>query len=245
MSVDYNTLKPPANKLLAALPASDYERLLPHMKHVPLPFNQIIYEPGEPITHIYFPHHSVISIVTSMEDGSTVEAGLVSSEGMVGITVILGGDTTTTRALVQIGDGGTQINADVLKTEFNRGGALQSLLLRYVQAQYTELGQGLACNRLHTIEERLARWLLTVTDRLESKDFLLTQEFIAQMLGVRRSGVTVAASTLSQAGIISYNRGRIKILNRGILEETSCECYQVIKDEFARLLDNSPGDNSE
>ncbi|MEH2273864.1 MAG: Crp/Fnr family transcriptional regulator [Nostoc sp.] len=245
MSVDYNTLKPQANKLLAALPASDYERLLPHIKYVPLAFNQIIYKPGEPITHVYFPYHSVISIVTTMQDGSTVEAGLVSSEGMVGIPVILGGDTTTTKAIVQIGDGATQIDTDVLKSEFNRGGALQSLLLRYVQAQCTELGQGLACNRLHTIEERLARWLLTVTDRLESKDFLLTQEFIAQMLGVRRSGVTLAASTLNRAGIISYNRGRINILNRGILEDTSCECYQVIKNEFARLLDNSPRDNSE
>ncbi|MBE9035081.1 Crp/Fnr family transcriptional regulator [aff. Roholtiella sp. LEGE 12411] len=244
MSVNENILKQPANKLLAALPTSEYERLIPHLKFVELSFNQIIYEAGEPITHVYFPNQSMISIVTIMEDGSTVEAGIVSNEGMVGIPVILGGDTTTTTAMVQVADGAMRMDADVLKTEFNRGGALQSLLLRYVQAQYTELAQGVACNRLHTLEERLARWLLTITDRLESVDFLLTQELIAQMLGVRRSGVTVAASTLSRAGIIRYNRGRISILNRETLEATSCECYRVIQDEFTRLLSNKPRRNS-
>ncbi|MDZ8081454.1 MAG: Crp/Fnr family transcriptional regulator [Nostoc sp. DcaGUA01] len=243
MSVDHNITKPPVNKLLAALPASEYERLVPHMKHVPLSFNRILYEPKEPITHVYFPHHSVVSIITTMEDGSTVEAGLISNEGMAGIPVILGGKTTTTTAMVQIPNGATQINADVIKSEFNRGGVLQKLLLQYVQARYSEVTQGLACNRLHTIEERLARWLLTITDRLQTEDFQLTQEFIAQMLGVRRSGVTLAASTLSRAGMICYNRGHINILNREAMEETSCECYRVIRDEFARLLDNSPGSN--
>ncbi|RCJ33207.1 Crp/Fnr family transcriptional regulator [Nostoc punctiforme NIES-2108] len=233
-----NTLKPQVNKLLAALPTSDYERLAPHLKLVSLPTRQVIYEPREPITHVYFPQHAVISIVTIMEDGSTVEVGIVSNEGMVGIPVILGGNTTTTKAFVQVAGAGMQMDADVFRSKFNRGGAIQKLLLRYVRAVYTELTQSCACNRLHTLEERLARWLLTVSDRLESEEFPLTQEFIAQMLGVRRSGVTVAASTLSQAGMIRYQRGQINILNRENLEATSCECYGVIQNEFARLLGN-------
>ncbi|MCC5648438.1 Crp/Fnr family transcriptional regulator [Nostoc sp. XA013] len=232
-----NPVKPQVNKLLAALPTSDYERLIPHLKLVPLPTRQVLYEPGEPITHVYFPQHAVISIVTSMKDGSTVEVGIVSNEGMVGIPVILGGNTTTTRAFVQVAGAGMQMDADVLRTEFNSG-AIQNLLLRYLRAIYTELTQSCACNRLHTLEERLARWLLTVSDRLESEEFPLTQEFIAQMLGVRRSGVTVAASSLSRAGMISYQRGQINILNREDLEATSCECYRVIQKEFVRLLGN-------
>ena len=238
--VSDNTLKPQVNKLLAALPTSDYERLIPHLKLVPLPTRQVLYEPGEPITHIYFPQHAVVSIVTSMKDGSTVEVGIVSNEGMVGIPVILGGNTTTTKAFVQVAGAGMQMDAEVLRTEFKRGGAIQNLLLRYLRAIYTELTQSCACNRLHTLEERLARWLLTVSDRLESEEFPLTQEFIAQMLGVRRSGVTVAASSLSRAGMISYQRGQINILNRKDLEATSCECYRVIQKEFVRLLGNQP-----
>ncbi|MEH2251372.1 Crp/Fnr family transcriptional regulator [Nostoc sp.] len=235
-----NPLKPQVNRLLAALSTSDYERLVPHLKLVSLPTRQVIYEPGEPITHVYFPQHAVVSIVTNMEDGSTVEVGIVSNEGIVGIPVILGGKTTTTKVFVQVSGAAMQMDADVLRTEFNRGGAIQNLLLRYVRAIYTELTQGCACNRLHTLEERLARWLLTVSDRLESEDFPLTQEFIAQMLGVRRSGVTVAASTLSRTGMIRYQRGHISILNREDLEATSCECYRVIRGEFARLLGNQP-----
>ncbi|MEH2356263.1 Crp/Fnr family transcriptional regulator [Nostoc sp.] len=231
-----NIIRPQVNALLATLPSSDYERLIPHLKLVSLPTRQVIYEPGEPITHVYFPQNAVVSIVTIMEDGSTVEVGIVSNEGMVGIPVILGGNTTTTKAFVQVAGAGMQMDADILRTEFNRGGAIQKLLLRYVRAIYTELTQSCACNRLHTLEERLARWLLTVSDRFESDDFPLTQEFIAQMLGVRRSGVTVAASTLSRAGMIRYQRGQINILNRENLEATSCECYQVIQNEFARLL---------
>jgi CRP-like cAMP-binding protein len=236
--VSQNTLKPQVNRLLAALPPFDYERLIPHLKLVLLTTRQVIYEPGEPITHVYFPQNAVVSIVTGMKDGSTVEVGIVSNEGMVGIPVILGGSTTTTKAFVQVAGAGMQMDADVFRTEFNRGKAIEKLLLRYVQAIYTELTQGCACNRLHTIEERLARWLLTVSDRLESEDFPLTQEFIAQMLGVRRSGVTVAASTLSRAGMIRYQRGHISILNREDLEATSCECYRVIQNEFTRLLGN-------
>ncbi|BBD66184.1 cyclic nucleotide-binding protein [Nostoc commune NIES-4072] len=233
-----NTFKPQVNKLLAALSTNDYQRLVPHLKLVSLSTRQVIYEPKEPIAHVYFPQHAVVSIVSSMEDGSMVEVGIVSNEGMVGIPVILGGNTTTTKAFVQVSGAAMQMDADILKTEFNQGGAIQNLLLRYVQAVYTELAQGCACNRFHTLEERLARWLLTVSDRLQLEDFPLTQEFIAQMLGVRRSGVTVAANTLSRTGIIRYQRGHISILNREDLEATSCECYRVIQNEFARLLDN-------
>ncbi|WP_392479178.1 Crp/Fnr family transcriptional regulator [Nostoc sp. C110] len=223
MSLDKNTLEQPANNLLAILPSNDYERLVPHLKLVSLSSRQVLYEPGEPITEVYFPNKAVVSIITTMQDGSTVEAGLVSNEGMVGIPVILGDNTTTTTASVQIPDSAMQMDADILKSEFNRGTALQSFLLRYVQSMYTQIAQGSACNRLHKLEVRLARWLLTVSDRLQSEEFPLTQEFISQMLGVRRAGVTEAANILSQAGIITYHRGQINILNREALEKTSCE----------------------
>ncbi|HYX15174.1 MAG TPA: Crp/Fnr family transcriptional regulator [Nostoc sp.] len=240
MSLNENALEQPANYLLAVLPAVDYERLVPHLKLVPLPLRKVLYEPGEPITKVYFPNKAVVSIITTMEDGSTVEVGLVSNEGMVGMPIILGDDTTTTTAFVQIAGVGMQMDADILRSEFNRGGAIQSLLLRYVQGMYTQIAQGVACNRLHKLETRLARWLLTVSDRLESEEFPLTQEFISQMLGVRRPGVTEAANILSEAGIISYHRGQINILNREALEKISCECYQIIEDEYVRLLGNKP-----
>ncbi|MBD2521625.1 Crp/Fnr family transcriptional regulator [Nostoc sp. FACHB-133] len=240
MSLDKNTLEQPANNLLAVLPLNDYERLVPHLKLVKLSNQQVLYEAGEPITQVYFPNKAVVSIITTMEDGSTVEVGLVSNEGMVGMPVILGDNTTTTTAFVQIPDSAMQIDADILRSEFNRGTALQSVLLRYVQGVYTQIAQGSACNRLHKLERRLARWLLTVSDRLESDEFPLTQEFFSQMLGVRRSGVTEAANILSEAGMITYHRGQINILNREALEKTSCECYRIIEKEFVRLLGNKP-----
>ncbi|MDZ8260371.1 Crp/Fnr family transcriptional regulator [Nostoc sp. ChiQUE01b] len=240
MLLNKNALEQPANNLLAVLPPADYERLVPHLKLVPLPLKKVLYEAGEPIAQVYFPNKAVVSIVTTMEDGSTVEVGIVSNEGMVGMPVILGDDTTTTTAFVQIPGVAMQMDADILRSEFNRGGAIQSLLLRYVQAVYTQIAQGVACNRLHKLERRLARWLLTVSDRLESEEFPLTQEFISQMLGVRRAGVTEAANILSEAGMISYHRGQINILNREALEKTSCECYQIIENEFVRLLGNKP-----
>ncbi|MEH1965762.1 Crp/Fnr family transcriptional regulator [Nostoc sp.] len=244
MSLNKNTLEKPANQLLASLPANDYERLVPHLKLVPLPLRKVLYEPGEAIAQVYFPNKAVVSIITTMKDGSTVEAGLVSNEGMVGISVILGDNITTTTALVQIPDSAMQMDADILRNEFNRGTALQSVLLRYVQGMYTQIAQGSACNRLHKLERRLARWLLTVSDRLESEEFPLTQEFISQMLGVRRPGVTEAANILSEAGIITYHRGQINILNREALEKTSCECYQIIEDEYDRLLGLLPNKRS-
>ncbi|MEH2243820.1 Crp/Fnr family transcriptional regulator [Nostoc sp.] len=236
MSLDKNALEQPANKLLAALPASDYQRLVPHLKLIPLSNRQVLYEAGEPITQVYFPNKAVVSIVTTMEDGSTVEVGIVSNEGMVGMPVILGDNITTTTALVQIPDTAMQLDADILRSEFNRGAALQSLLLRYVQGVYTQIVQESACNRLHQLEERLARWLLTVSDCLESKEFPLTQEFISQILGVHSADAGEATSTLSQAGMIAYHRGQIKILNREALEKTSCECYQILENNFLKLL---------
>ncbi|NEU84288.1 Crp/Fnr family transcriptional regulator [Nostoc sp. UIC 10630] len=240
MSLDKNTFEQPANSLLAVLSLNDYERLVPHLKLVKLSNRQVLYEAGEPIAQVYFPNKAVVSIITTMEDGSTVEVGLVSNEGMVGMPVILGDNITTTTAFVQIPDSAMQIDVDILRSEFNRGTALQSVLLRYVQGVYTQIAQGSACNRLHKLEGRLARWLLTVSDRLESDEFPLTQEFISQMLGVRRSGVTEAANILSEAGMITYHRGQINILNRQALEKTSCECYQIIEKEFVRLLGNKP-----
>jgi CRP-like cAMP-binding protein len=244
VSLNKDVFEQPANNLLASLPEADYERLIPHLKLVSLPVRKVLYEAGERIAQVYFPNKAVVSIITTMEDGSTVEVGLVSNEGMVGMPVILGDNTTTTTAFVQIADSAMQMDADILRSEFNRGTALQSVLLRYVQAVYTQIAQGSACNRLHKLESRLARWLLTVSDRLESDEFPLTQEFISQMLGVRRPGVTEAANILSEAGTIAYRRGQIHILNREALEKTSCECYHIIEDEFARLLGLLPNNRA-
>ncbi|MFN6562464.1 MAG: Crp/Fnr family transcriptional regulator [Nostoc sp. ChiSLP01] len=227
---------PIKNKILALLSATEYQRLIPHLEPVHLEFKQVLYEAGEPITHVYFLNHAVASLVCNQEDGSTVEAGMVSNDGMVGLPVIWGGRSTTTSAFIQVPDSGMRMRADVLIAEFNRGGELQNLLLRYTQALFTQVTQTAACNRLHSIEERLARWLLLISDRVQSDTFPLTQEFLGQMLGCRRSGVTVAASTLSRAGIITYKRGNINILNRDDLEDTSCECYSIIKNEYVRLL---------
>lgn len=227
----------PINQLLAALPAEDYQRLLPHLDLVTLTSQQVLYELGEPIFQVYFPNRSIISLINTMEDGATIEVGLVGREGMVGIPAILNDAVSIHRAFVKIPDTALRIRADVLRAEFNRGGALQTLLLRYTQLLLVQLSQSAACNRFHTIEERLARQLLLIQDSLQANEFPLTQEFLAQILGTRRSGVTVAAGALNQAGMIRYTRGRITILNREGLEATACECYQVIQEEFKRLFD--------
>lgn len=229
---------PRKNRLLAALPVAEYQRLVPDLELIELPLKQVLYNPGEPITHVYFPHYAIVSLVYTLEDGSTSEVGLVGNEGMAGLPVILGSNTSTTTAIVQVaeGGGGMRMTAGRCKAEFDRGGSLQSLLLRYTQALFTQVTQTAACNGHHSVEERLARWLLMVSDRMKSDTFLLTQEFISQMLGVRRSGVTVAAGTLSQAGMLRYSRGQITIRNREDLEATACECYAVTKKESARLL---------
>ncbi|HEY9796603.1 MAG TPA: Crp/Fnr family transcriptional regulator [Leptolyngbyaceae cyanobacterium] len=228
--------EPRQNQLLAALSETEYQRLVPNLELVSLPLHKVIYEPGQPITHVYFPHQALVSLVSLMEDGSTVEVGLVGNEGMVGLPVIWGGDTTTTRAFVQIADSGSRMKASLLKIEFDRGDQLQTLLLRYMQALHTQISQLAACNRLHMIEGRLARWLLSVHDRMQKDEFPLTHEFIGQMLGTRRAGVSEAAGVLSQAGMIRYTRGKITILDRPKLEATACECYGLVKSEFTRLL---------
>jgi CRP-like cAMP-binding protein len=224
------------NQLLAGLSTEKYQRLIPYLERVELPLRQVLHEPGEKIEYVYFPTDAIISLVSIMQDGSTVEVALVGKEGMVGIPVILGGYSTITQAVVQIAGSALRMQANVFKVEFERGGELQCLLLCYVQTLFTQVSQSAACNRLHSIEERLARWLLTVQDCLQTSEFLMTQEYIAQMLGSRRSGVTVAAGMLQQAGIISYRRGKIKILNQEDLENTACECYGIVKAEASRLL---------
>lgn len=236
MSVSKVLHIPIENKILAALSTSAYQRLVPHLERVNLPLQQVLYKAGEPITHVYFLNQAIASLVCIQEDGSTVEAGVVSNDGMVGLPVIWGGNSTTTTAFIQVANDGMRMKAEHLIAEFKRGGELQSLLLRYTQALFTQVTQTAACNRLHTIEERLARWLLIVSDRVQSDRFPRTQEFIAQMLGCRRAGVTVAAGILSRAGMISYRRGYITILNREDLENASCECYSIVKNEYARLL---------
>jgi CRP-like cAMP-binding protein len=224
------------NHLLSALPAKEYQYLLSGLELASLSAGQVLHSPGEPIEYVYFPNNAIICLVTTMENGSTVESGVVGNEGVVGTAAFMGSDIAYNAAIVQIAGEAMKIPAVRLKAEFHRGQTLQNLLLRYMQALFIQVSQGAVCNRLHTIEERFARWLLMISDRMQSKELLLTQEFISHMLGIRRSGVTVAAGTLQQAGLISYRRGKITILDRESLESSACECYRIIKAEFQRLL---------
>ena len=229
-------LNKPVNRLLAALPIEVYLRLLPDLQAVELPQHKIIYHAGENYEYAYFPSYSVVSTVAIMENGSTTEIGVIGNEGMVGLPIILDTNYTNSTAIVQVGNGGYRISAKRLQKEMNHQGALYRLLMRYVQARIIQLGQTAACNRYHTIEQRFARWLLTVRDSIQKDEFQLTQEFISQMLGVRRTGVTQVASRFQQAGIISYRRGLIHIISGQKLEACTCECYQLIEGEFSRLL---------
>lgn len=224
------------NCLLAALPDAEYHHLLPHLEFVDLAQGKVLFDAEEVIEYVYFPNTALISLIAIMASGTVVEVGVVGKEGMAGLPVCWGGNTTTTQAVVQIAGTAMRMKAKQLKSEFDRGSTLQQLLLRYTQALFTHTAHTAACNRIHTIEERLARWLLMVQDRVQSNELRLTQEFISHMLGTRRSGVTEAASTLSQAGIINYSRGKITICDRKALELTACECYQTVKQEFDRLL---------
>ncbi|MEL6499907.1 MAG: Crp/Fnr family transcriptional regulator [Cyanobacteria bacterium J06631_6] len=231
----------PVNQLLAALPSAEYDRLVNHLKPVNLTGGEILLEPNEPIEKIYFPQRAMISLVSIMMDGSTTEIGLIGNEGMIGLPAILGGNSTTSRTIVQVSGTALEISAEIVKQEFQRGERLHQLLLLYTQALLTQVSQSAACNRQHNIEERLARWLLSVQDCILQDELPLTQEFIANMLGTRRSGVTVAAGILQQAGIIRYSRGRITILDQEALEATACECYQLVQNEFMRLLGSRRG----
>lgn len=224
------------NRLLTALPLEEYERLLPNLETVSLPLKYVLYEPNEPIEHVYFPIHGVVSLVTIMEDGVAVEIATVGNEGMIGLPVFLGSEIIPMKAFSQIPGKGMRIKADVFKDLVNQGSPLHDLLQRYTQALFNQTAQSAACNRLHSIEERCCRWLLMIHDRVDSDEYLLTQEFLSQMLGVRRASVNMVASILQKARLIRYSRGRITILDRLGLEAASCECYARIKQEFDRLL---------
>jgi CRP-like cAMP-binding protein len=227
------------NRLLSALPGDVYQRLLPHLKSVSLPHGEVLYEAGGPVEYVYFPLNSLISLVTLMENGSTVEVGLVGNDGMSGISALMGEETSPERAIVQIADGGVRARLSVIKEEFRRGGALQDLLLRYMRAHLKQVAQTAACNATHTVEERLARWLLMCRERVDSEDLGLTQEFISEMIGTRRATVSTAASALQTEGLIQYHRGQIRIIDQQGLEEFACECYGTVKAESDRLLGQS------
>ncbi len=224
------------NRLLSAIPREEYERLLPHLETVSLRFNQIIYAPNEPIQHVYFPNSGIISLVNLTEDGGTVEAATVGNEGMVGIPVLLGADKIVGQAVSQIVGDALRMKADVFKREVTPSSPLYNLLLRYTLALLNLISQSVACNRRHSVEERCCRWLLLCHDRVQSDQFYITQEFLSQMLGVRRSSVSVVAAILQKAGLIRYHRGKMTLLDPKGLEAASCECYRIVKDEFDRLL---------
>jgi CRP-like cAMP-binding protein len=231
-----NSIIEPRNRILAALPAEEYKRLLSHLKLVTLEYKQVIYEPYKTIRYDYFLEDSVVSMVSALIDKTVVEVGLSGREGMVCVATFLGANSTPHRGIVQGQGSALRIKSSVLREEFKRGGKFQELLLRYTQAHLVQIAQTSVCNRLHDLEARLCRWLLMIHDRVDGDEFLLTQDIISIMLGAQRTGVTNAASTLQKKGIISYSRGRIAIHDRLKLEETSCECYSIVRDEFARLL---------
>jgi len=226
----------PQNRLLAALPASEYQQLLPHIENVSLVSRQILQNPREAIEYVYFPYEALISLVQVLEDGSTIEVNLVGNEGMVGIQAFLGNTTMPYQAVTQLAGKSGRISVTAFQAECNYDSALFKLLLKYLRFLLLETAQGLACNSAHIVEERLARWLLTASDRLDSHYLPFTQDAIAQMLGIRRASVTVAAGVFQQAGMIYYQRGEITILDRENLEATACECYKVIKTELEQLL---------
>ena len=228
------------NRLLAALPHEEYARLLPHLEPVSFSLGEVLYESGAQMDHIYFPTTAIISLLYMMENGSSAEMGMAGKEGVVGIALFMGGDTMPNRAVVQSAGAALRMKTKVLQDEFARGGAFQRLLLRYTQALMTQMSQTAVCNRLHTIEQQLCRWLLLSHDRLDSDALVMTQELIANMLGVRREGVTEAASRLQAEGLIEYRRGHITVLDREHLEGRVCECYAVVKREYDRLLPAAP-----
>lgn len=227
---------PGQNRLLSALPAATYERIAPYLEQVPLPLGEVVYEPGSPLRHALFPTTAIVSLSYVMENGASAEIAGVGNEGMVGVSLFLGGKTTPSRATVCTGGHGYRLKAQLLLDEFSRGGALPRLLLRYTQAMLTQVSQTAVCNRHHSMEQQMCRWLLLALDRLPSREVVVTQELIAAMLGVRREGITETAGHLQRAGLISYHRGHITVLDRPGLEAHACECYQVVRREFDRLL---------
>jgi CRP-like cAMP-binding protein len=236
MSLKTNGHEALQNHLLAALPREEFERLSAHLEPHSLSLGKVLYESGEQMHYVYFPTTSHISLLYTMLDGSTAEMGMVGKEGVVGIALFMGGETTPNRAMVQGGGGAFRMNSKAMLDEFRRGGEFQHLLLRYTQALITQISQTAVCNRLHSVEQRLCRWLLMTHDLTQSDELQMTHEFISNMLGVRREGVTVAARRLQEKKMISYVRGHIQILDRPQLLAHVCECYQVVKNEHSRLL---------
>jgi CRP-like cAMP-binding protein len=224
------------NSLLAALPDPEWQRWEPLLEQVDMPQGQVLYEPGATLTHVYFPTTSIVSLLYVLEDGASAEIAVVGNEGIVGISLFMGGESTSSRAVVQSAGHGFRLAAQLLKDEFNRAGPVLHLLLRYTQALITQMAQTAVCNRHHTLDQQLCRWLLLSLDRLRVNELAVTQELISNMLGVRREGVNEAAHQLQLAGLISYVRGCITVLDRPGLEKRTCECYAVVKREYDRLL---------
>ena len=227
---------PEQNHILEALPAAECARLFPHLKLVTLPLGAVIYEAGDTLQHIYFPTDSIVSLLYVLEDGSSAEICVVGNDGVIGVALFMGGQTTTSRAILQSGGSAYRLSGRRLKREFERRGETMHILLRYTQALITQMAQTAVCNRHHSVQQQLARWLLLSLDRLTTNKLAMTQELIADMLGVRREGVTDAAGKLQKLGVITYSRGMITVLDRPGLERLSCECYSVVKRETDRLL---------
>jgi CRP-like cAMP-binding protein len=223
------------NRLLVALPGEDYDRLLPHLERVSLPLRDILYEANGPIAHVFFPLNGVVSLVI-MDAGFTLEVGVIGNEGMVGTPVFLGSDRSPTKAIAQIPGAALRMEAEVFQREMRRLGPLHGLVQRYTQSMINQISQSIVCNRRHSVEKRMCRWLLMSHNRVEADEFPLTHEFLAQMLGVCRPTVTAVAGTLQKAELITYHRGKITVLDRKGLEAASCECYQVVAKELDRLL---------
>jgi len=227
---------PNQNHLLAALPAEVFERLSPHLELISMPLGEVLYESGGQLQHVYFPTTAILSLHYVMEDGASAEIAGVGNEGVLGISLFMGGNTTPSRATVQTGGHGYRLRGQLMMEEFNRAGPMMRLMLRYTQALMTQMSQTAVCNRHHSVEQQLCRWLLLTLDRLPSSELTMTQELIASMLGVRREGITETAGNLQREGLISYRRGHITVLDRSRLESHACECYGVVKKEFHRLL---------
>jgi CRP-like cAMP-binding protein len=225
-----------ANHLLAALPQAESLRWLPHLECVDMPLGQVLYESGTTLSHVYFPTTAIVSLLYVMENGASAEIAVVGNEGVVGISLFMGGESTPSRAVVQSAGQGLRVKAQMIKDEFNGSAAVMHLLLRYTQALITQMAQTAVCNRHHSLDQQLCRWLLLSLDRLPGNNLVMTQELIANMLGVRREGVTEAARKLQDAGLISYRRGHISVLDRQGLARRTCECYEVVRREYARLL---------
>ena len=227
---------PRENRLLAALPDTEMRRWGPALEQVELPLGEVLYEPGGTLAHVYFPTTSIVSLLYVMQDGSSAEIAVVGNEGIVGISLFMGGESTPSRAVVQSAGRAFRMRAQTLKSAFSQNGPVLHLLLSYTQALITQMSQTAVCNRHHSIDQQLCRWLLLSLDRLQSDNLVMTQELIANMLGVRREGVTEAALKLQHAGVIRYSRGHITVLDRAGLEKLTCECYAVVKNEYDRLL---------